>query len=131
MSKPLKDWTFGEVIELCQSMDHCWNCTFHSGQTFCRVADMLRGKSRPMEWNLAEPSLLTEPELAICRAIGARWVTKEKCSGSSAYLWDIRPTGKNGKYIDLTKTSGAFIAILSGGLFPSVRPGDCVEVPDG
>lgn len=131
--KTLSDRTFGEVKELCQSMDHCYNCELRSGDTDCLVAEMVRRCKRPMEWKFQESRQLTEPELAICRLIGVNWVTREPNPDYSAgvYLWDKNPVGKNGSYIDDVSLDNIFIAIVNCSLFPSVFPGDCIEVPNG
>lgn len=79
-----------------------------------------------------EPEL-GQRELAICRAAGAKWVTRES-KGSpfgtgDVTLWEQQPTrSKNGVY----NANGNFrgIAVMNASVFPSVYPGDCINVEE-
>ena len=69
---------------------------------------------------------LTEPELAICKAVGAKWVSRDKES-DSVDLWGVKPIKKCGFY----KVNGEYpIATVRDDLFPSVKPGDCICVEE-
>ena len=69
---------------------------------------------------------LTEPELAICRAMGAKWVSRDD-DVRSVELWREKPRKTNsGIYVG--EQSGSRIAMVNPSLFPSVEPGDCIEV---
>lgn len=78
------------------------------------------------EWDFGR---LTSEELEICRAVGAKWVTKDNYTTECfVYLWAERPdAGNNGNTYGGAKKS--FGKIL-GDLFPSVKPGDCICVDD-
>ena len=66
--------------------------------------------------------MLTEPELAICKAVGAKWVSRDKES-DSVDLWGVKPIKERGFY----KVNGEYpIATVRDDLFPSVKPGDCI-----
>ena len=130
--KALKDWTAAEMQEECKknvdSCRGCQGCRLYDLDECTIFRDMATRDGcimRPSFWSFKQ---LTKRETRICRAIGANWVTREMGEDRSVYLWDSKPTGKDGKYINHTAPAGAFIAVVSGGLFPSVRPGDCIEV---
>lgn len=69
---------------------------------------------------------LTEPELAICKAVGARWVSRNQIGTNGLHLWDKKPSG-NQNFWNGGATS---LATVSESLFPSVRPGDCICVEE-
>ena len=66
--------------------------------------------------------LLTEKESAICKAVGANWITK---FDSFACLWKYKPTKSTIEAFCGTHKLG----VMTGNLFPSVRNCDCIEVP--
>ena len=69
---------------------------------------------------------LTELELAICKAVGAKWVSRDKES-DSVDLWGVKPIKERGFY----KVNGEYpIATVRDDLFPSVKPGDCICVEE-
>ena len=130
--KPLKDWTYGETKELCMSMDHCYNCELRSGETSCSVADMIRGKSRPMEWEYPElkPRQLTGSELTICRALGAKWLTHQ-VGARDVWLTKNKPERKVDEKGRIYYESGediGEIAIVNTSLFPSIKEQDDFSV---
>ncbi len=63
--------------------------------------------------------LLTEPEIAIMRAMGAKWVSRDK-NGTCANLWESEPHLTADGY-----AKAKMIANVFRGRFPSVKPGDC------
>ena len=67
---------------------------------------------------------LTEQEKKICDDCSAKWVSRDM-TGKTVTLWESKPELEHNTYIN--KTFGA-IGSLSIGLFPSVKPGDCIEV---
>lgn len=67
---------------------------------------------------------LTEAELAICKAVGAKWVSKDERISQDINLWESKP-----KKDEIGTFSGQWFGRIHGALFPSVRPGDCLEVP--
>ena len=69
---------------------------------------------------------LTEPELAICKAVGAKWVSRDGNSVNRVELWTARPE-QSGNCI-CAGTEDEFIARFNCTLFPSVNKGDCIEV---
>lgn len=70
---------------------------------------------------------LTEAELAICKAVGAKWVSIND-DGGDVELWDEEPRKENGTYFIGYPPSPFGLARIASGLFPSLNPGDCVNV---
>ncbi len=67
---------------------------------------------------------LTEAEIAIMRAVGAKWVSKSGRIDSRAELWDTKPEKlSDGTYIVFGADP---IARIKAQLFPSVKLGDCI-----
>ena len=75
---------------------------------------------------------LTEAELAICKAVGAKWVSKNKYGARRVTLWDAKPIFDEGMFSipedDEHSVTIGVIGRISDVLFPSVKPGDCIEV---
>ena len=74
---------------------------------------------------------LTEAELAICKALGAKWVSRD----GEGYnymgvvkLWREKPQMGNSPCYYLT--AGTYIATCELNCFPSLSPGDCVNVEE-
>lgn len=70
---------------------------------------------------------LTEAELAICKAVGTKWVSIND-DGGDVELWDEEPYKENGTYFIGYPPSPFGLARIASGLFPSFNPGDCVNV---
>lgn len=68
---------------------------------------------------------LTEAELAIMRATGAKWVTRPISIGFGfdfkAFLWKEKP-----QYLAGDKVEQSWVAAVSTEIFKSVHPGDCI-----
>ena len=75
---------------------------------------------------------LTEAELAICKAVGVKWVSKNKYGARRVTLWDEKPIFDEGMFSipedDEHSVTIGVIGRISDVLFPSVKPGDCIEV---
>ncbi len=73
-------------------------------------------------------SKLTEQELAICKAVGAKWVSRNEL-GDTVSLWESKPVlfpeAKRCYY-----SNGKFIACMPLKLFPSLNSGDLVNVEE-
>ena len=69
---------------------------------------------------------LTEQELAICKALKAKWASKDD-SGLSSALWNTKPSRMGGVY---TASKIGPIARVKTYFFPSLRPGDLVNVEE-
>ena len=67
---------------------------------------------------------LTEPEIAIMRAVGAKWVSLDTSSMDEAVaLWSDKP--ENDESGDFCSPLSV-IAIVTAARFPSVKPGECI-----
>ena len=82
-------------------------------------------------------SLLTEPELAICKAVGAKWVSMNAIGigKSRVTLWDDKPIF-DGSMFYITEDDESSIVVgtigrINQNLFPSVHPGDLIPVDLG
>lgn len=71
---------------------------------------------------------LAEPEIAVCKAIGAKWVSHDS-TGDSVDLWLNKPVKHNGMF-SIGDEDEEALAVIADILFPSVRPGDLIEVPE-
>lgn len=71
---------------------------------------------------------LTEPENAIMRAVGAKWVTHPADGGAWVHLWNGEPKLSDGHFTGYNET--LCVACIEYGLFPSVHPGECIELED-
>lgn len=86
---------------------------------------VLRGLEDP---SLVEPMpQLSFTELDICGALGAHWVTHDK-EACNVTLWTERPSPYGGGFIGNGK--GIFLGCIVDTLFPTVKPGDCIEIED-
>lgn len=67
---------------------------------------------------------LTDAELAICNAVGAKWVSRATEGGTKVSLWTVKPFKTfHGVYV----ASGIdAIARVNASLFPSVKMGDLI-----
>ena len=71
---------------------------------------------------------LTDAEIAIMRAVGAKWVSWDTEGNVRVDLWDVKPFKA---FNEIYVAQGVDpIARVKVELFPSVKPGDCVEVPE-
>lgn len=76
---------------------------------------------------LSSPSSLSESEIALCKSLNAHWVSRDysdKSSPPKVDLWAEKPEEYKGCF----GIEGEMIASVGASLFPSLSPGDCVEV---
>ena len=73
--------------------------------------------------------LLTEPELAICKAHHAAYVTNGKYNkGLWVHLWNGKPREIDGDFFGDVEGETEIIAWVNKKEFPSVHPGDLIPV---
>ena len=64
MDKPLKDWTLGEVNEMCKKRNSCRKCIFQNKHDEdCKI------RTHPTNWDLSEKPRFTEQEVEEAKAI--------------------------------------------------------------
>lgn len=131
-------------MTLAQVKEYCKNhCTYNNknGEDSCKNGCELAKRNicgfgfsyDVQDWNLDRPRLTPE-ELEICRALGAKWVTYNKYTyndDNKIILWADKPTKRkyeNGK--GFYYTDGIFIAQTCCSCFPSLKPGDCINVEE-
>lgn len=76
MSKPIKDWTLGELRGLCKALReiNCMGCLL-KGKICCRLKN-----TAPCEWDLAEKPILSIEEARIAEDIEAVFPDAEELS---------------------------------------------------
>lgn len=133
MSKPFMNWTPAEMKAECvknDSPEKSESCLLREkgGHKRCLPAVIFQTSHHPCEWELDIECPMTEQELAICRAVGAKWVTRGiEWDTYSVTLWDTKPKCKDGHFLS---NGGVPLGVLKATAFPSVNPGDCIEVPE-
>lgn len=105
MSKPIKDWTLGELRGLCKALReiNCMGCLL-KGKICCRLKN-----TAPCEWDLAEKPILSIEEARIAEDIEAVFPDAEKIMKANGKIVLV---GKSGK-----------IAEIYADLFPSIADG--------
>lgn len=75
---------------------------------------------------------LTEPELAICKAAGAKWVSKSICEYAEILnLWERKPIiDADGIFCPSSEDEVAIGYMIFPEMFLSVKPGDCIRVEE-
>lgn len=71
-------------------------------------------------------SFLTKPELAICKAVGAKWVSRGALGIKSVVLWDEKPECFDDGTFGSTDTAHKLARIYT--RFESIHPGDLIPV---
>ena len=71
---------------------------------------------------------LTEPEIVIMRALGAKWVSRDDYPDAYPELWEGKPELAGKTYACSTPTRVCIV--FREGMFQSVRPGDCISVEE-
>lgn len=75
---------------------------------------------------------LTEPEIAIMRAVGAKWVSLDDTESIEyVYLWDYKPIFSDTNCEFGWDNGRPSVAQVLKNLFPSVEPGDCLSIDGG
>lgn len=123
-SKPLKDWTLGELAEYCKhhtaESGDCVNCNLQTGIGYCPFDDA------PADWDLEEKPRFTQQEVEdaknIKRMFGAENFTHiHKDEDGWTEMMD--GPGENG-------TIGWCSIGMEEGMFPSLRPGETVTLDE-
>lgn len=75
---------------------------------------------------------LTEQELAICKAIGAKWASRDDIEPqyASVRLWKQPPMMGSLSKRYSTGIDSDNLAVCAAELFPSLEPGDCVKIAE-
>ncbi len=123
--KPLREYTAGEIHDICGGIENCCTCPFMQKDGWCPFDDR-----SPNLWRLNNERRLTERELAICRSVGARYVTRDNTGNNNfVTLWDRKPNLWGGTIYGVDGPVGSLALVEDrSGLFRSVKPGECIEV---
>lgn len=110
-----------------------WRVTHNCAKEVCELHKRHVCGESPHKW---EPKrcVLTPQEIAICKALGAKYVSMDKnYHGGVVELWKLKPTADD--YEDYGYTSDGLeidglIASVSSKAFTSIKPGDCICVEE-
>lgn len=120
--KRLEDYTLGEVHELCKNRS-CATCPVGP----C-LGCFNKIRPRPYAWTFPR---LTHTEMELLRLTGAKWVSRdEEADGGFVYLWCEKPICKESGVRNYYGDGNDEIGTLNADLFPSIRPGDCLNVEE-
>lgn len=117
-------------MTLAHAKEYCFQWR-HSHQAPCeKTGCELRRRHICMdcvhEWDFDR---LTPEELEICKALGAKWITRSLESEHFCSLWSIKPSFDKIESHYFTGVEG-YVATISSNKFPSVKPGDCINVEE-
>lgn len=106
MDKPLKDWTLGEVNEMCKKRDSCRKCIFQNKHDKdCKI------RTHPTNWDLSGKPRFTEQEV-------------EDAQDLLRFLRDaVSITRYANGVVWIFDASGEEIARMKDGTFQSIQPG--------
>ncbi len=77
-----------ELPHMCEERERqCWGCP---------AKKICEGKAK--EWNLGE-LILRDDDFYVCRAIGAKWISKDESMDGWVSLWEHKPVYRNGVYV--------------------------------
>ncbi len=129
--KPLSEWTLREAKRYCvafrETVDDSDVCEETDGCVLREKGICKKANRWPHLWDL---NSLTEPEIAIMQAMGAKWVSRdENRYDGSVDLWMEKPLYGDGMYNN-TCENGLAATIHNSALFTSVHPGECIEVEE-
>lgn len=119
-------------MTLAQAKDYCLahvrtGC-YNDGK--CELSNKNICKKYVSGWNFRS-ALLTPQELEICMSLGAKWVTRAE-AGLYTELWSVTPMKRRddeGRVYFVACGIGP-IANTDHSLFPSIKPGDCINVEE-
>ena len=104
MDKPLKDWTLGEVNEMCKKRDSCRKCIFQNKHDKdCKI------RTHPTNWDLSEKPRFTQQDVEDAKIL------------ARALLADGFERDKMGDVFSKSKTASR--TLLDSRMFPSIQPG--------
>lgn len=128
----------------CDKMRDCDDCPFtgrkirgESCDDYCNAHPEEAAELMGLEVvEVEEPKpRLAEQELAICKALGAKWVSKNEVCTSNVVFWKNKPkaycqlAGKTSKRF-FEAPDSEYIGSVSAEYFPSLNPGDLVNVEE-
>lgn len=134
MSKPMKDWTLGELKDTCDEHRSCQGCPMHigsDGDYTCKASKTVKSKDVPSWWDLDEQEKkdVTIMEKLLCALSGAKYLSRNEGS-EKVNMWDGRPEKCecDGLTFYAVSETGNEVGLLPAALFPSVADGELLEV---
>jgi len=107
--KPLKDWTLGELQEYCtRHGTGCGGCPFYDDGV-CRLYD-----ASPEAWDLTDPPRFTPEEVVRAQALKLFEPLIDALRADEAFVYAL--------------SEGIVVLHTTCDLFPSIKPGETVEI---
>lgn len=121
-----EEWNFPGLIRTCRIHNGVRECFIEGEWKLCDNESILTHIINHPESIIRLPRL-TEQEIAIMRAVGAKWVSLSRnAKNERVILWQDKPEmSKNGIFYGAIS-----IAYLNTALFPSVKPGECIGLEE-
>ena len=117
-------------MTLSQAKEYCSKWSHEHGYPCEETGCELRRRHICMDWvHEWDFDRLTPEELEICKPLNAKWLTREEDEPTVIQIWGEKPRCAiyNGKK---SYEGSVAIAQVDSEKFPSVRPGDCINVED-
>lgn len=116
----IENMTLFQAKEYCEN--HCTTGCYNDRK--CELAKRKVCHQYVHGWKL---DCLTLEEFEICKLLGAKWLTREEAEPTVIQIWNEKPRCA---MFDGKKTYEGAVAIaqIDPEKFPSVKPGDCINV---
>lgn len=126
----------GTVVKVDDPDEAVWQKRLEQAKEFFFAAAGYCNESDYIKWFVikrdgAQKPKLTEREMTLCKASGAKWISRDKRRTSNAFviIWKNKPV-LNGDGLYCKASDDAFIGSLMAEVFPSLEPGDCINVEE-
>lgn len=119
-------------MTLAQAIEYCSKWAHEHGYPCEKTGCELRRRHICMDWvHEWDFDRLTPNELEICKALGAKYVTRSE-NGLCTELWSTAPMKRrdDDEKVYFVACGIGPIANTDHSLFPSVKPGDCINVEE-
>lgn len=125
-----------ENMTLAQTREYCSKWSHEHGypceETGCELRRRHICRDWVHEWDFDR---LTPQEFEICKALGAKWVSTDAEYPDIVSLWKSKPMVEDGdhynsRFYPKDGLKSEWISHINSELFPSVKPGDCIDVEE-
>ena len=123
-----EEWNFPGLIRTCRIHNGVRECFIAGEWKLCDNEGILTHIINHPESIIHVPHL-TEPEIAIMRDCGAKWVSRDDALNDGRVdLWENKPIFDRGAYI--SGDGNPPVARVLCKLFETMKPGDCIGLED-
>ena len=127
--KNMEDWTVSECKAFCAEFRrvHGYACETKG----CLLAERHICYDYVHEWDDTKTTVLTNAELEICEAVGAKYVTRDDPKHDKELtvdLWKRKPIKVYGSWENKYDMDPDYLGTIRAVYFPSVKSGGIVEV---